>query len=332
MKSPDTSTADRRYRKAEYIARINRVMDYIESHVDQDLTLEELAGIANFSKYHFHRIFRAMSGQTLGRFISRVRLEKAANRLMQNPGTSITEIALDCGYSGPASFAKAFKEKFGMNAGQWRKEKSKGRNPGKMKSNPGQHLRKAGKDRAASNFYIERQTPTQIWRSDMDADRMKKIEVKEMPELNIAYVRHTGPYKNDNALFKDLFGRVCTWAGPRGLLGAPDVGMLAVYHDDPEITEQEHLRVSVGVTVPQGTAVDGEIAAMTVPGGKFAVARFVINGDEFAAAWNQVMGDWLPQSGYQPDDRLCYELYTEDCQNHPEHKYTVDICVPVKPL
>ena len=323
---------DQRYRKDEYIARINRVIDYIDRHMDRDLTLEELARTANFSKYHFHRIFRAMVGETLGRFISRVRLEKAAIRLSQNPDTSITEIALDCGYSGSAAFAKAFKEKFGLSAGQWREQKTKQSNIGKLKSNNGQHLRKADKDRAAASFYIERHTPTQIWRSAMDANSMEQIVVKEMPALHVAYVRHTGPYKNDNALFKKLFDRLCTWAGPRDLLKQPDVQMLAVYHDDPNITEEGKLRVSVCITAPQDTAVDGEIGAMTIPGGKFAVARFVINGDEYEAAWNQVMGEWLPQSGYQPDDRLCYEIYPEDPEDHPEHKHTVDICVPVKPL
>lgn len=337
MNPPVPNNDDPIYRKAEYIARINRVIDYIENHIDRNLTLEELARTANFSKYHFHRIFRAMLGETLGRFISRVRLEKAATRLVQNPRTSILEIALECGYSGSAAFAKAFKEKFGMSAGQWRVEKSKdfqfeGRNLGKLNGNLRQHLGKAGKDSTASSFYIERHTPTQIWRMTMDDNRLKKIEVKEMPDLHVAYIRHTGPYKNDNALFKELFGRICTWAGPRGLFGNPDVQMLAVYHDDPNITEEENLRVSVCITMPESIPVDGEVGAMTVPGGKFAVARFVINDDEFETAWNQVMGEWLPQSGYQPDDRLCYEIYPENPEDHPEHKITVDICVPVKPF
>jgi AraC family transcriptional regulator len=319
-------------RKAEYIARINRTIDYIERHLDRELTLEELARTANFSKYHFHRIFQAMVGETLGRFIRRVRLEKAANRLIQNPRTSVIEIALDCGFSGSASFAKAFKELFGMSAGQWRAAKTNNRKLGKPNGNLGKHLGKAGKDTTAATFYIERHTPTQIWRINMEAAGMEKIEVKEMPELHVAYVRHTGPYKKNAALFEALFGQICTWAGPRDLLGRPEARMLAVYHDDPNITEEEKLRVSVGVSVPEGTAVDGEVGAMTLPGGRFAVGRFVIAGDGFEAAWKQIMGEWLPQSGYQPDDRLCYELYPEDPKKHPEGKFTVDICVPVKPL
>ncbi len=71
---------------------------------------------------------------------------------------------------------------------------------------------------------------------------------------------------------------------------------------------------------------------MTIPGGKFAVARFEIAADEFENDWNMLMGGWMPESGYQPDDRLCYELNHNDPKEPPDHKHIVDICVPVRPL
>ena len=75
--------------------------------------------------------------------------------------------------------------------------------------------------------------------------------------------------------------------------------------------------------------MSGETGKMTIPSGKYAVARFSLSGDEFQEAWGWVYGTWLPQSGYQPDDRLCFEIYPEEEKNG---KFTVDICVPVKPL
>ena len=79
-------------------------------------------------------------------------------------------------------------------------------------------------------------------------------------------------------------------------------------------------------TSPEDTPVEGAIGKMAVPGGKFAVARFEIKEDEFKNAWNVLMGGWMPQSGYQPDDRLCYELNHNDPKEHPDHKHIVDIC------
>jgi AraC family transcriptional regulator len=108
------------YLRQEYTARVNRVIDYIEANISQDLSLKELADVAHFSPYHFHRIFRAMVGETLNDFIQRVRIERAASKLVQNPGQTVTEIAFECGFSGSSAFAREFRNVFGMSASSWR--------------------------------------------------------------------------------------------------------------------------------------------------------------------------------------------------------------------
>ncbi len=85
--------------RKEYISRINRVQDYIDKNISSKLTLEELASVANFSKFHFHRIFVALIEETLNCYIHRIKLEKAAPLLAINPDLPITEILLDCGFS-----------------------------------------------------------------------------------------------------------------------------------------------------------------------------------------------------------------------------------------
>ena len=158
------------------------------------------------------------------------------------------------------------------------------------------------------------------------------IEVKDLPELHVAYVRHVGPYAGQPQVFADLFGRLMRWAGPRGLIRPPESRILTVYHDDPSVTEESKLRVDGCITVPEDTPVEGEIGKTSVPGGRFAVAHFELRDDEYSKAWELVMGGWMPESGYQPDDRPCYELYLNDPKEHPEGKCVVDICVPVRPL
>lgn len=83
----------------------------------------------------------------------------------------------------------------------------------------------------------EHQNPNQV--------HFEQVQVKAMPEFHVAYIRHIGPYQGDNALFDNLFGRLMTWAGPRGLLRFPETKILAVYHDDPNITDANKLRTSV---------------------------------------------------------------------------------------
>ena len=159
-----------------------------------------------------------------------------------------------------------------------------------------------------------------------------KVEVKGFSDMEVAYVRHVGPYAGNAQLFEGLWGKLMQWAGPRKLMGLPDTKCLIIYHDSPEITDESKLRVSVCITVPPDTEVDGEIGKMSVPGGDYAVARFEVGPSEYGAAWQYVYGQWLPSSGYQPDDRPCFEMYPEGNEDREDGKMTVDIVVPVKPL
>lgn len=310
---------------AEYKARINRVLDYIEQNIDHEFTLDELAQVAFFSKYHFHRIFMSIMDETLFDYIQRIRIEKSAILLLNDLNKSITSIAYECGFSSSALFARTFKKYFYMSASQWRSTKS---NSGKQESNIDQMESNIRKETKSSTVYVEYTEKIISWRISMDT-RHQTVEVKELKDMTVAYVRHIGPYEGNADLFERLFGKLCGWAGPRNLIGNLDAKFLVVYHDNPEITEATKLRISVCLIVPPQTDVSGEIGKMTVAGGKYAIARFTLKEDEFHEAWEWVYGSWLPQSGFQPDDRPCFELYPEENKNG---LFTVDICVPVKPL
>jgi AraC family transcriptional regulator len=317
----------------EYISRINKVIDYIENHLDEELSLDTLAKVACFSSFHFHRIFSAFVGETLSRFIRRLRLEKAANKLINNPKQSITDIAFDCGFSSLEVFARAFREQFEMSAGEWRAggylQESK---KCKTVSNKHQTISKPEQELFVTSYYIDSTTNNTVWRITMKSELEAKVEVKILPEMQLAYVRHIGPYQGDGELFKGLFEKLLKWAGPRGLLRFPETQMLCVYHDDPNVTDNQKLRTSVCITVPEKTDVEGEVGKMTLPGGNYAVGHFEIDSSQFEQAWGAIYAGWLPESGYQPDDRPAFELCLNNPEEHPEHKHIVDICVPVKPL
>ena len=159
-----------------------------------------------------------------------------------------------------------------------------------------------------------------------------EVEVMELPDLEVAYVRHVGPYAGDSKLFEGLFEKLLTWAGARGLIQFPETKILSVYHDSPNITEEAKLRTSVCLTVPAETKAEGEFGRMKVTGGKYAIGHFELLADQYEDAWQFLYGGWLPESGYQPDDGPPLEIYQNDPKQHPEGKCLVDICIPVKPL
>lgn len=150
---------------------------------------------------------------------------------------------------------------------------------------------------------------------------------KEMPELNLVYTRHVGAFDQIGMAYEKLM----KWAGPRGLLSSPDAKTVTVYHDDPNVTEMDKVRQSASLVVNQEVKTEGEFGNMKVPGGKYVVGRFEILPTEFEQAWNSVCL-WLSESGYQPADGYPYELYHQDFHEHPEGKFVLDICIPVKPM
>ncbi len=108
--------------------------------------------------------------------------------------------------------------------------------------------------------------------------------------------------------------------------------LLLVPHDNPNLTEPDKLRLSVCLAIAETQAVDGEVGKMTISGGQFAVGRFDILPEQVSQAWTMLVGKWLVGSGYQPDDRRCYERIVKSPETPPVGRIVLEICVPVRPL
>ena len=294
-----------------YKKRVCQAMNYINRNLDRDLSLEEIAMAASFSMFHFHRIFKAVVGETIAGFTGRLRVELAANRLISNQHDSITTIAMDCGFSSSQNFAKSFRQHFDMTPSEFRKSKIGNKNS--KSENDFSLQAKYDSDTAFVNVLNNERRNTM------------KAEVREMPEYNVAYVRKIGPYVKE--ICEQAFGELMQWAGPRGYLSSGQ--MLGLYWDNPEVTPPEKCRVDACVSVPHGTTPEGQIAIQTISGGPYAVCPFEILPDSYQQAWEDAFA-WLVNSGYECDDRPCYELYHNNAVDHPEGKWIFDICIPLK--
>src|SRR5580704_8799736 len=118
--SVESMPSAKTHANGEYTQRIDRVIDYLRGNLDRQVKLKELARVACLSEFHFHRIFGAVSGETLNNFTNRLRLEKAT-RLLRYSDQSVTDIALDCGFSSSATFSRAFRSGYGTSPSQFRK-------------------------------------------------------------------------------------------------------------------------------------------------------------------------------------------------------------------
>jgi AraC family transcriptional regulator len=302
MKTPSVATG------LDYRQRVCRAMNFISAHLDRELSLEEIAAAASFSAFHFHRIFSAVTGETVFGFLRRLRLERAANRLLGDPREDITTVALECGFSSSQNFAKAFRTRFGESPSAFRKSKrgNKGRNGGEAVS-----LR-VGQDAGM----VTMRSPQPERKIEM------KAEVKEMPAWPVAYVRKMGPYGKE--VCEAAFGELMRWAGPRGLIGRTP--MMSMYWDNPEVTAPDQCRTDACLVVPAGTAVAAPVALQEIAGGPYAVCEFNLPATDFSAAWEEAFR-WVVERGLECADRPCYEMYHDDCTG-PTCRF--DICVPLK--
>lgn len=307
--------------RQEYTARINRVMDYIGKNLGNMIDLSAMAGIASFSPYHFHRIFTFIVSETPADFVLRIRLEKAAQWLRDDMKASVSDIAFRCGFVNLSSFSRAFKGHFGVTTREFREqEKAIFVKDGIRYGKNCKPVSKIGKH----NQHVDDQFCSVDFKKFIIMDT--KIEIKQMPELHLIYCRHTGAFNKIGQAYEKLF----RWAGPRGLV-TPACKTVTVYHDDPAITSIDKVRQDASLIVEGDVKVEGEIGKSTIPGGSYAVGHFEIRETEFEQAWN-TMCSWLTESGYQPGDGPTYEYYHNNYSEHPDHRFIVDICLPVKPL
>jgi AraC family transcriptional regulator len=295
----------------EYDKRVNRVIDHIREHLADDLSLAGLARVAAFSPFHFHRLFRAVTGETVFGFIQRLRLEKSAAALRDHPDRSVLEIALDHGFGSAASFARAFRARFGMSATDWR---AGGAERWLRRRKPGQQVRKPGK---APRRRATHTAPM-------------SIRVAERPSQHVAFMRYVGPYGAHG--IPELWARLRTWIAAHDLGTGPRI-TLGVAYDDPSITAPDRCRYDACVVVPRDFTPDRLVDVTDVAGGRYAVAEFVGTAHEIEGVWNRVFAGWLPGSGYEPDDRPCYELYRGDPTVDARRGiFRCELHLPVRPL
>jgi AraC family transcriptional regulator len=302
----------------EYERRLNLVINHVVNHLDQPLPLDTLAGIAMWSPYHFHRIFKGMMGETLADFVWRLRLERAANRLRTQPDTPITDIALDCGFATPSSFSRAFRQRFGVTASRYRSQASA--------------MRKLGKAALVPTPYPDEKGAG--WPRSETGSKPMNVEVRHLPAYHVAYIRRLGYAKGVyQEHLNTAYQQVCGWVAAQDLFG-PDTLVIGVPHDNPDVTPNDRCRYDACVTIPAtvNEASDG-VDIQTLADGQYAVHHIDVRDPaEIGRAVDALYGQWLPASGYQTDDRPCLEIYRESGETPPGTRIVLDYCIPVTAL
>ena len=295
------------YSTPVYEERINRVLDYIEQDMDKPISLQSLAETACFSPYHFHRIFTAWIGETPIDYVRRIRLEKAAMLLVHKKSVSITEIALQCGFSSSSVFSRTFQNHFHTSPRAYRQK-----HPGKLEDALNEPYRKPS----------QRPVPG-LTLSD-------PVKLEHFPAYAAVFARYQGGY---NKGIGSIWGRLMRWAFAHNVHGSTAFGIPL---DDPEITPAAKCRylacLAINPEIAKTLKLPGYLSLMEIPGGLYAVSHFEGEEKNITRAYNGLYGDWLPASGFEPADSPALDVYYSDARERAAGKFRFDIRLPLKPL
>ena len=296
----------------EYIKRVNTILTYIDNNLSGDLSLETIAKLGFYSPFHFHRLFKSITNETLNGYVTRKRIEKAASLLMHKKDISIAELVLQFGFSSNATFTRAFKKYYKQSPSDFRKSHFN------SFSKISKTNSKKGKENSASEEYICTLTNLKKW-IQMNAT----IEIKELPKMDWAFITHIGVEGLDVA-----YGKLLQWAIPKGLVGN-DLKMGRIYHDSFKITEPDKVRMSACLLLPSLIEVTGEIGLTSTQKGKYIVGHFEIAPHDFGKSW-QSLFIWMNENGYKKADENPFEIIHNNFNEHPEKKCIVDLCIPIE--
>lgn len=280
-----------------YRERINRVIFHIEAHLGEPLVLEDLARVACFSPFHFHRVFAAFTGEPLAAFIRRLRLERAAQQLL-HLDAPVTEIALAAGYETPAAFTRAFSACLGITPTAYRRR------------NQPVALRGAKLLALTTESEDPNMTP----------------DIRHAKAMTVLFVRRTGPYRQAAG---EAFARLGQFAGPRGLLG-PGARMIGMSHDDPQLTDESRLRYDACVSIDRDVAAEGEIGTKTIAGGRYAVFLHTGRYERFQQTYDAIFKSWLPTSGERLREEPCFEAYLNSPDQVKPEELRTEIWLPIQ--
>ncbi len=276
-----------------YEKRLLRVSAYIHEHLDEDMDLDRLSEIACLSAHHWHRVYRAVHGETLATTVRRLRLHRAAGDLVRGE-CSVRDIAARWGYPNLQSFTRTFAAAYGMPPARYRRE--------------GSHRAYAPEN-------------------GKEPSSMFDIATRTVAEQTLLCIPHTGSYMGIGKAFETLYGTLFS----RNLF-TPDMRMIGVFLDDPDLVAEEKLRSFACVTAGADVPAEAPLVRRTLAGGDYAVLRHEGPYADMGVAYRWLYGTWLPASGRSIRDEVMFEAYLNNPREVPPNELLTEICLPLQPV
>ena len=285
--------------REQYARRLDKVLTYLSDHLDEPFDLYRLADEAHLSPYHFHRVYVAMLGETVADTVKRLRLHRAAVKLIAS-GTPVARVATEAGYGSVQAFSRAFRAAHGIPPVAYRQR--------------------------GASLYLKEGIERGLRHPQRPRESiMYEVSIEQREPQRVVCLEHRGEYTEIGRAFE----RLAVWAAGKNLLG-PDSKSFGIYYDDPSSMPAKDLRSDACLTVPADFKAEGEHKIKQTPGGRCAVLIHTGPYSELHRAYDWVYCEWLPKSGEAPGEQPCFEEYLNDPRQVPPAKLRTAVCIPLK--
>ncbi|WEK68851.1 MAG: helix-turn-helix domain-containing protein [Candidatus Chryseobacterium colombiense] len=298
----------------EYKKRIVKTIQFIDNNLDMELSLEKVSEIAAYSPFHFHRIFRLITGETVQNYITRKRIEKSAFYLALRKNLNIKDIYHQFGFSNHSAFNRTFKKYYGTSPSDFRKSAPENFHKVQCKQS------KNGQIDTAFDQYICNIENLLNWRN-----MNLKIKVTELQEMNLAAVMSLGI-----ANVESSYNILIDWAKAKKIFPKENVKMLSVYHDSFKVTPPDKVRIHACMLLEEALKKqEGEVFQETIEAGKFIIGSGEVTLNDFEQCWVSLFL-WMKENNFTVRKTFPFEIYHSNFKEHPEGKMLVDFCIPIR--
>lgn len=280
----------------EQLKRYKKLLAFIEENFKENIQIQQIEDIAFYSYRNINRIFLALQRETIGKYIRRLRLEKAAEYLKYS-NQEISDIALELGYSDIAAFSKAFKNKFRTSPSSFRQ---------KHQQNPSLVL--DGSPNAA-----------------LPSLPLLDYEIVELPSWDILYLEYLGSYHNIAAI-NQTWQDLENYAAQQQLIQDDSI-FFAEILDDEAITSEIHCRYRAALVLPTPLDFLPEGLFQTKVLEKQKYAKFIHQGSHESSleTYDQIYTQWLENMTYEFADKPVLEIFTDPEAPNP----ITEIYIPI---
>ena len=283
------------------LERYKSLLNFLDKRFKEDITIKDIEEVSFYSYRNINRIFLALHHETIGKYIKRIKLEKAAQYLKYSD-TSISDIAFNIGYSDIAAFSKAFKNQFNCSPSQFRET---------------QELKLQIQKRAVDTDYIHKKPSI-------------TFEIEELPSLDILYLTYHGTYENIDGI-KNTWEQLVDYALKNNLIDDDTICMAEIL-DDNDITDTIHCRYNAAIVIelPLKFEVEGLFRTKTIAPQKYI--KFLHKGshEDSLITYDYINTHWMTDIQFELVDKPTIEFFLNDETDTPADQLLTEIYIPIK--